>query len=185
VLTARVWVRAPAGRQLARVGVRRTVVVAAISITVLLATAFVRQSTVPAVEPAGTALAAWLTAEHLHYGLGSYWTANTVSMDSGNTVRVAPTTGRENRIEAYAWESRRDWYDPARHDARFIVIDLNAPLFGTVEQAVAQFGEPTRRATVATIPGRSATVLVYDHNLLVGLPAWCTAARSAPAMSAC
>jgi hypothetical protein len=49
---------------------------------------------------------------------------------------------------------------------------------------MAAFG-PLRQITLPTSSGRSATVLVYDHNLLVGLPAWCLGGRPATSMSDC
>jgi hypothetical protein len=98
---------------------------------------------------------------------------------------VLPVTSHGGQIQAYAWESKREWYDAARHDARFIVIDLHNLDFGTVAQATAQFGQPVRQVTLPTSPGRTATVLVYDHNLLVGLPAWCLNGRAASSMAHC
>jgi hypothetical protein len=96
---------------------------------------------------------------------------------------VAPTIGvydgTDHRIMAYRWESRAQWYDPARNDARFLVIDLNNPGYGTVETATRQFGPPVERRDF----GRFA-VLVYGHDLLDGLPAYCVP-QVAPRIADC
>ncbi|GIJ46400.1 hypothetical protein Val02_32860 [Virgisporangium aliadipatigenens] len=109
----------------------------------------------------------WLLAEGLHYGIGTYWASNNITLDTGGKVRVAPTNGGD-RIYAYRWESNEEWYDATKHDARFMIVDSVRPGYGTDAQAVAQWGEPLRRQTFGQY-----TVLVYDKNLLVGLTAAC------------
>jgi hypothetical protein len=109
----------------------------------------------------------WLVANDLHHGLGGYWTASTITLATGGRVQVAPVTGSD-RIMGYRWESRAEWYDPERVDARFLVLDLTNPVYGTVATATAQFGPPVRRRDFGHV-----AVLVYDHNLLAGLPAYC------------
>ncbi|MGI8667322.1 MAG: hypothetical protein ACR2N4_15075 [Jatrophihabitans sp.] len=169
----------PAARRLAAPA--RIVALASAS---LLLAAFAGQLDRPAARPSGVAVADWLASQHLRYGLGGYWVANNITVDSGGTVQVAPLNGI-SRITGYRWESRRDWYDPAKHDARFIVLQLNSPGFFTVAVAIAQFGQPVARKTLPTSGSGSATVLVYDRNLLLGLPAWCAPGREAPSMAQC
>ncbi|MEV0128936.1 hypothetical protein AB0H83_10760 [Dactylosporangium sp. NPDC050688] len=116
--------------------------------------------------PEADAVARYLVAHDLRYGLGSYWGANVITLASGGRVRVAPVIGPD--VRSFRWESDADWYDAAVHDARFLVVDLKHPRYGTVEGAVTQFGPPVERHDF----DRWA-LLVYDHNLLVGLPAQC------------
>ena len=128
-------------------------------------------------------IAQWLEAQHLTYGLGGYWNANVITLATSGRIRVVPlSAGAERRgvLFAYRWESRADWFDPARHDARFIVVDLNDPAYGTLPVAVGQFGPPIGQQNF----GRYS-VLIYDHNLLVGLPALCGGGHSAPSMAEC
>ncbi|GGM24551.1 hypothetical protein ACFFX1_09055 [Dactylosporangium sucinum] len=133
----------------------------------VLATAFATQVVTARARPAEAAhVADWLVAHDLRYGLGSYWASNNVTVAAGGAVQVAPVIGPD--IRAFRWESRAEWYDATRHDARFVVIDLQNPAYGTVDAAVEQFGPPRHREDL----GRW-TVLVYDHNLLVDLPAQC------------
>jgi hypothetical protein len=187
VLVARAWLgsadRPPAWLRLPSwsAPVRAAV---ALAVAGVLAATVVEQLSRPPIKPSAGAVADWLAAQHLNYGLGGYWVANNITVDSGGAVRVAPLNGR-TRITGYRWESRSDWYDPAKHDARFIVLQLNSPGFFTVETAIGQFGSPVARVTLPTSSGGSATVLVYDRNLLIGLAAWCAPGREAPSMAQC
>lgn len=139
---------------------------------------FVWHASAPARHEPKRQITAWLEANDLTHGLGSYWNANDLTLISGGKVVVAPLIGGE-RIKAYRWESKADWYDPSLHEARFIVLDTIRPAFGTIEQAREQFGEPTQRRDFGVF-----AVLVYDHNLLIDLPAQC-GAQVAPSMKAC
>jgi hypothetical protein len=149
-----------------------------------LSTAFGVQAAQAHPAPAANQnIAQWLQAQHLTYGLGGYWNANVITLATSGLVRVVPlSAGAERRgvLFAYRWESRADWFDPARHDARFVVVDLDDPGYGTLKVALGQFGRPINRQDF----GRY-TVLVYDHNLLVGLPALCGGGHSAPSMAEC
>lgn len=98
---------------------------------------------------------------------------------------MAPVTSHGTRIQSDAWESRRDWYDATQHDARFIVIDLPSAGFAMVTNAIAQFGPPVQQVLQATAGGARVAVLVYDHNLLTALPAWCGATGAATSMASC
>ncbi|UWP83132.1 hypothetical protein [Dactylosporangium fulvum] len=107
----------------------------------------------------------WLMAQGESYGLGDYWAANITTVHTARRVRVAPVVAGTSRIFAYRWESHAEWYDPAQHDARFIIVDL---AFNSTAAAETHFGAPAERRDF----GRFA-VLRYEHNLLVGLPAYC------------
>ena len=111
-------------------------------------------------------IAEWLEARGLGYGLGSFWTASNITVTTSRRVTVVPVGGTE-RLLPYCWQSKTDWYDP-RHDARFVVFDLERPVYGTPEVAVKQFGEPAQRHDF----GRYA-LLVYDFNLFDKLPPPC------------
>jgi hypothetical protein len=112
-------------------------------------------------------VAAWLDARGLRYGLGEYWNANNITLLTSGRVAVRPVVASD-RVAAYRWESKVDWYDAAAHDATFLVLDTRTP--GTRAEAVArsQFGEPAERHEFD-----GAVVLVYGKDLLVGLPGYC------------
>ncbi|WP_020523088.1 hypothetical protein [Catelliglobosispora koreensis] len=112
-------------------------------------------------------LVAWLDGQGLHHGLGGYWNANDLTLISQGKVTVAPVTGGDT-IRGLRWESRADWYDAAKFDARFIVIDTTRPAIGDVDTALKQFGNPVIRKDFEQF-----AVLVYDKDLLEGLDAEC------------
>jgi hypothetical protein len=112
-------------------------------------------------------MVAWLESRSLTHGLGSYWNANDLTLIAQNRIIVAPVIGTD-RIKGYRWESKVDWYDPAKYEARFIIIDVDRPAYGTVELAVGQFGPPVETRTFDQF-----AILIYDKNLLENLPAEC------------
>lgn len=136
-------------------------------ILILFAGVFVYHAVQPARQEPKREITAWLESRDLTHGLGSYWNSNDLTLISQQRVTVAPVIGPD-QIKGYRWESKAEWYDPAKHDARFIVIDTERPGFGTVEQARRQFGPPLQTRAFGQF-----TVLVYDKNLLEGLPAEC------------
>jgi len=114
----------------------------------------------PLTRPTSAAtLSTWLSAHGLHYGLGGYWNASGVTLQSGNQVQVRTIqqTGRE--ITTYPWESDAAWYDPSEHYANFVIVSPNAtPSLGSV---VRVFGQPTSTNQVG-----GEKVLIYKKNLL-------------------
>jgi len=118
----------------------------------------------PAVPPANQALAGWLRAHGLRDGLASYWQASSTTADSGLRVQVsAVTPGRDGRLVPYEWETDDAAYDPARHDASFVVA-AGTPGDPIPGAAVATFGRPQRVYRAA-----GYLVLVWDTNLLARL----------------
>jgi hypothetical protein len=114
----------------------------------------------PLTRPTSAAtLSTWLSAHGLHYGLGGYWSASGVTLQSGNQVQVrtVETTGRE--ITTYAWESDAAWYDPAEHYANFVIVSPTAT--PTLSSVVGVFGKPTSTNLVG-----QDKVLIYKKNLL-------------------
>jgi hypothetical protein len=143
----------------------------------------VQASVARPVPPANQDITDWLLAQGLTEGIGGYWSSEVIMLSTGGRLTVAPLSSAASYLPwvyAYRWESKADWFDPTRHDARFIVIDKEDPAYGSVDAALMQFGEPVQRKDF----GRFA-VLVYHHNLLVGLPAVCGAGHTAATMARC
>lgn len=157
----------------------RVAAVPVAAVLLVFATVFVTQALAPPRHEPKREIVAWLSTNGLHYGIGSYWNANDLTLLSRGEVQVIPLIGGD-LIKAYRWESKAEWYDPARHDARFVILDLpRQRQFGSVEEAHKQFGTPKQRRDFGDF-----AVLVYDHNLLVGLPAEC-GGYLAPSMLEC
>jgi hypothetical protein len=112
-------------------------------------------------------VAAWLAAHHLSYGLGDYWNANAMTVDSGNQVQVRYVSRIGGKLVQRPWESASSWYDPARHDATFLVTPGPASVCspgtpaGWEAAARATFGPPSGTYRVAGF-----TILVWPKNLL-------------------
>jgi len=109
----------------------------------------------------------WLQANHLSYGLADYWNANAMTVDSGNRVQVRSISLAGNQLVYSPWESENSWYNPAQHEASFVVLPgpASACSAGTVTgwQAAARatFGPPSGTYRVAGF-----VVLVWHKNLL-------------------
>ncbi len=118
---------------------------------------------------ATVSLTSWLEAHGLSYGLSDYWSSSTVTLQSGNRVRLraitmVPTTGSTAGYVPHApyWETNALWYDPARDDATFVVA-RDGHYAAAVYEAL--FGKP-----VATYRVSVWTILDYQRNLLPQLP---------------
>ncbi len=120
----------------------------------------------PASPPENQALADWLWAHNLCYGLAGYWQADSVTLDSGGRVRIAPIFG----ASPYMWESKSSWYDAGSNPPDFVVT-VSSP------QAEQMFARPVVISRVFGQPVRvyhfqRYTIDVYDKNVLddLGVP---------------
>jgi len=125
----------------------------------------------PPVPPMNQQLATWLAAHHLRYGLSTYWQSSVVSLTTGGHIMVVPvataTKTAGSLVRRDEWESTEDWYDPARHDATFIVLltkPNGLPAFLPLASVENTFGRPAREYLAG--PYR---ILVWHKNLLTEL----------------
>jgi uncharacterized integral membrane protein len=159
---------------------RRSVRIAALALSGWLAVSaaeVVYDATWPAVQPSQQAVAAWLVAHHERDGLAGYWQAASTTVTSGGQVLVAavtlpaaPAAGRSTAGQAvsYRWESSADWYQPAHHDATFViaVTDHAAAAGLSVTEVRARFGQPAAQYLVG-----QDVIMLYDYNLLTRVTA--------------
>ncbi len=118
-------------------------------------------ATRPALPPSTQAVASWLVKNHLTDGIGGYWAANITTVATSDQVRVRGVRVSCGRFAPYAWETKKPWYEPPS-TATFLVLPLPAsPSYGTIAEAAAQFGTPSRTARIGAYE-----VLVWNHNLL-------------------
>jgi hypothetical protein len=145
---------------------RRCALLTAVSLLPLAVSA-ARPATGPIPTAPPSALATWLLRHGLREGVAGYWDAATLTVDSDGRLAVRSVVPAPIELAMYAWETRRDWYNPALHDATFAIASdrpggaLGAELdgIGTAEFE-ALLGPP--RASYR-VYGR--TVLVYSGNL--------------------
>jgi hypothetical protein len=112
-------------------------------------------------------VAAWLQAQHLTYGLGDYWNASAITLDSGNQVQVRYVGRVGDKLLVRPWETKNSWFDRTQHDATFLVTPGPANVCspgtpaGWEAAAKATFGPPSG---VYRVDG--FIVLVWHENLL-------------------
>jgi hypothetical protein len=112
-------------------------------------------------------LAAWLQTNHLTYGLGDYWNANAITLDSGNQVQVRYVSRVGDKLMVRPWETKNSWYDQTQHNATFLVTPGPANVCspgtpaGWQAAAKATFGPPSGSYRVDGF-----IVLVWHENLL-------------------
>ena len=101
----------------------------------------------PAPVASAVPLASWLESHHLRHGVGAYWSASVVTVESSGRVEVRPVVSPNGRVLIrYDRNSASSWYTRPFH---FLVFNLTAP-WGDVnwKTGIATFGQPTRAYTV-------------------------------------
>jgi hypothetical protein len=78
-----------------------------------------RQADTPAAPEPYAQLAAFLEQNHLHYGLGGYWQASVITVETGGAVTIRAVTPA--CLQPYAWEEKSEWYD-SRNRANFLLL---------------------------------------------------------------
>jgi hypothetical protein len=108
-------------------------------------------------------VADWLSDHHLSYGLGGYWQANSITLQTLGRVAVRSINLRHGHASIGRWEAQTSWYDPRRHKADFII---ESPGKGGLWPAwvTKVFGPAAHVYRVA-----GSTVMTWHKNLLVEL----------------
>ncbi|MHB1782676.1 MAG: hypothetical protein ACYCTE_08300 [Acidimicrobiales bacterium] len=112
----------------------------------------------PSTPRPARALGTWLASHDLHSGIGGYWSASIVTVETRGVVRVRPVTALPGgRVVAYTRNSESTWYDG--HSFDFLVFNP-ALDFGDVDlkTATATFGRPT-----SVTPVNGYLVLSWNH----------------------
>lgn len=87
---------------------------------------FRQANTPPAPEPLAK-LANFLEDNHLHYGLGGYWEASVLTVETGGKVTVRAVTPA--CMQPYKWESKPSWYDANLNSANFVLLSQEPGYF--------------------------------------------------------
>ena len=171
-LAARVLVPVLTGKagesRLARVRwLRLAALVTGTAVLAGYAAGFGYELTQPAQPPANIGLASWLYRHHLTYGLSGYWTSSSVTLNSGQRVKVR--TLMQYTLKPDLWMADADWYNPERHRANFVIMDSQPGNFSHWEPYLLvkrYFGAPARTYHLGPY-----TIMVWHRNLLKALPA--------------
>src|SRR6202034_839059 len=86
------------------------------------------QAAQPSAPAQNHSLADWLVARHLTAGLGpDYLVANATTVASGGPGTIRPVVRRGSTLHfPQPRELNSSWYTPARHDPRFVAVNLSA-----------------------------------------------------------
>ena len=129
------------------------------------------QAAAPAAPSPFARLEAFLRQHHLTNGIGGYWDASVITVDTGGAVTIRAVTGC---LQPYAWESKPAWYDPAARTATFVLESRGTGYFSqwrASPAALRRLGALVPAAARATAqPGAGYTVHAYQGNLLARLP---------------
>jgi hypothetical protein len=145
------------GRIAGRLSARVAVAVAGIAALFPLIVA----ATIPIAAQPVAPLAAWLEAHGLRYGIGWYWDASAVTVQSAGQVQVCAIASVAQGIAAYDWETYAPWYDPSQHDATFVLTPVSNKQRGFTSAIEHHFGRPA-----ASYQEAGVLILVYRKNLL-------------------
>jgi hypothetical protein len=146
------------------------------------------QADTPAAPNAFAQLEAFLEANHLSYGIGGYWNASVITVDTGGAVTIRAVTPA--CLQPYQWESKDQWYDPKQHVANFLLLTNVSGYFSQFEangQALNVLNDiykGNQRLTLDTggfflkkVPGHAQPVQIwyydirwYQGNVLADLP---------------
>jgi len=119
-------------------------------------------ATQPPAVPQWAALTLWLQSQGLRYGLGGYWDGSSVTLLSGNQVKVRSVELKDGQVTLSPWETNTLWFDPAHEYASFVIVGVDKNDLS--QKAEAFFGKPIRTHHID-----SWKVLIYNKNLLTQL----------------
>jgi hypothetical protein len=137
---------------------------AAVASTALAAVLpLVSAASLPEAKPFPVPLTSWLEAHGLTYGLAGYWDAAAPTLQTGGKIQLRTTDPAEAKgrqlINASNYEIDTSWYNPALHDATFVVADPHEKHPAAPYERV--FGKPVQ---IQRIDGW--IILIYRTNLL-------------------
>jgi len=78
------------------------------------------EASMPAAQDPYAGLEAFLEANNLTYGIGGYWDASVITVDTGGKVTIRAV--QPACLQPYPWESKPEWYSPSQHVANFLLL---------------------------------------------------------------
>jgi hypothetical protein len=90
-----------------------------------------QQADTPAAADPFTGLEQFLEANGFSYGLGGYWEASVVTVDTGGAVTIRAVS--PSCIQPYEWENKLEWYDPTKNVANFVLLSNQPGYFSSFE----------------------------------------------------
>jgi hypothetical protein len=90
-----------------------------------------QQADTPAAPDPFTGLEQFLEANGLTYGLGGYWEASVITVDTGGAVTIRAVS--PSCIQPYEWENKLEWYEPTKNVANFVLLSNQPGYFSSFE----------------------------------------------------
>ena len=90
-----------------------------------------QQADTPAAADPFTGVEQFLEANGLSYGLGGYWEASVITVDTGGAVTIRAVS--PSCIQPYEWENKLEWYDSAKNVANFVLISSRPGYFSSFQ----------------------------------------------------
>jgi len=153
-----------------------------------------QQAATPAAADPFTGLEQFLEANGLSYGLGGYWEASVITVDTGGAVTIRAVS--PSCVQPYEWENKLEWYDSTKNVANFLLISSQPGYFSSfqprgsaLDWLIKQY--PTDRIDRldygnyfflpgATTPTYDYDVRIYQANILTKLQALKVALNGTP-----
>ena len=140
-----------------------------------------RQADTPAAPTPYANLVSFLEANHLKYGIGGYWQASVITVESGGTVIVRAVTSA--CLQPYLWEAKTSWYDARTQSADFVLsntvpgeqypVRVFEPAGYVLDMLGVWDGGPSH-------PGWPKRFSTGGTHLVKGIPIWSYLAREYP-----
>ncbi len=141
-----------------------------------------RQADTPAAANPFTGLEQFLEANNLSYGLGGYWDASVITVDTGGAVTIRAVS--PSCMQPYEWENKHDWYDPSKNVANFLLLSNQSGYFTSF--AVARHGaQLAQREVSRPTSGTSLTTAISSSSRSTGSWTRSTTTTSAPIRATC
>jgi len=109
--------------------------------------------------PGNAAVTVWLSQHGLRDGLGSYWEAASVTLDSGGAITVGSVHPTSTGLSPWRWMADMRVFSPAGHSADFFISMPGDSV--TPAMASAAFGPPA-----VVYHYQAYTIMVWHKNLL-------------------
>jgi hypothetical protein len=90
-----------------------------------------QQAATPAAADPFTGIEQFLEANGLSYGLGGYWDASVITVDTGGAVTIRAVS--PSCVQPYEWENKREWYEPTKNVANFVLISSQPGYFSSFQ----------------------------------------------------
>jgi hypothetical protein len=151
------------------------------------------QADTPAAPDPFTGLEQFLEANGLSYGLGGYWSASVITVDTGGAVTIRAVS--PSCIQPYAWENKHEWYDPTKNVANFVLLSNQPGYFSSFQARGSalswlqeQYPDMYSRLNYgnyffvppAVTPTWDYQVRIYQGNILTQLPGLYTLLNKLP-----